>query len=586
MSKTSTLDLEVAVPWNSGHYVPLNGFHPLYRALFDHAPDGIRLNIWDLVRLHRHLQENDAARTTWLEKGAKGIRELRDMAGTLPDEYWRHFQASDYALTTLLLGDVEFHHTALFPSLTRPFVFHCEMFGPVFFPLAHQGTGWFAFSGKVKERYRQVLAHPLCLGIWSHIPETLESFKRFFADPVIDQKLFLSRVGLSAHSVPSRCSEKKPDLSMPRFLFINSAHQQPANFFKQGGHLVLRFWKEFLAHHRDGKLILRCKKPDNQALAERGVDVSFVQRESGNSILWVVEYLTQQEMNELFAYAHFFLVPSFSLHSASILQSLACGAVPVVTDTVGTDVYVKDGETGIVVRGMRDALWFEDPVTGVLLDRYGWTPELEESLVLQMVNRIEAILDDSRRYEPICANAIASSRSDFDGRRFADTFWRQVATVYENARWRKPLASTNGRGQTTKIDDLLLLNGPDQWRRLFESPQQPMSRIHTDTVGVWEIGGRLVQMDKKSAQDIHSFSPLRADEDSVRVAARMEDLHGEYLAGFCRVVESRWLSEKSDSTNVMVQVIARLLRPSPPLYRLASWVLRQGRRLYLSKPVT
>ena len=35
--------LQVAAPWGLSHYIALNGFHPLYRALVDHAPDDIRM---------------------------------------------------------------------------------------------------------------------------------------------------------------------------------------------------------------------------------------------------------------------------------------------------------------------------------------------------------------------------------------------------------------------------------------------------------------------------------------------------------------------------------------------------------------
>ncbi|WP_163068497.1 hypothetical protein, partial [Acinetobacter baumannii] len=77
---------------------------------------------------------------------------------------------------------------------------------------------------------------------------------RFFANPEIDKKLFSSKIGLSSSAVDPRDYPQKR-LDEPRFLFINSAHQQQANFFNRGGHVVLRFWKEFRCAGRTGRLV-------------------------------------------------------------------------------------------------------------------------------------------------------------------------------------------------------------------------------------------------------------------------------------------------------------------------------------------
>ena len=100
-----------------------------------------------------------------------------------------------------------------------------------------------------------------CLGIFSHIPETLSSLSRFFDDSLIDRKLESSRVGISRYSLPIAAKEKLPLLPPLRFLFINSAHQNPASFYLRGGHIVLRFWKELQQINIDGRLYLEMLPP-------------------------------------------------------------------------------------------------------------------------------------------------------------------------------------------------------------------------------------------------------------------------------------------------------------------------------------
>ncbi|MEY3289273.1 MAG: hypothetical protein RLZZ419_1515, partial [Pseudomonadota bacterium] len=290
--------LSVAVPWNLSHYIPLNGFHPLYRALFDQAPSTIELNAWDNVKLQNRFMADIDIRNKVLRAANKENDKLNKLAAkSIAKQYQEYFWPPNQVLTRALAGDIEFHHTAPFPSLKRPFVFHCESFAPVFFPFAQQGSGGFKNHEKLRDYYRQIFANPLCLGIFSHIPETLENLSRFFEDTDIDQKLFSSKIGLSLTTIAETDLPEKPPISRPTFLFVNSANQNPKNFFLRGGHIVLRFWKEFITNGRDGLLMLRCKKPSAEDLLEYGIDLSFLKTETGRSIIWAEDYLANHEMN-------------------------------------------------------------------------------------------------------------------------------------------------------------------------------------------------------------------------------------------------------------------------------------------------
>ena len=171
--------LKVAVPWSLSHYIPSNGFHPLYRALFDHAPEDITLFAWDNVKLHRRVYSNPKIREALLNK-AKAEQCERLGRESIARTYREHVWPPNYVLTTELMGDIEFYHTTPFPSMKRPFVFHCESYAPVLFPFAQQGTGTVEHHEEIRERYQSIFANPLCLGVFSHVPETLQALSQFF----------------------------------------------------------------------------------------------------------------------------------------------------------------------------------------------------------------------------------------------------------------------------------------------------------------------------------------------------------------------------------------------------------------------
>lgn len=565
----------VAVPWSLSHYIPLNGFHPLYRALFDHAPEHVALSAWDNVKLHRRFSGDVKIRKALLYKTKAEKHHTDRLASkSVARAYEEYLWAPNKVLTTELMGDIEFHHTAPFPSLQRPFVFHCEMFAPVWFPFSQQGSGVLERTGEIREYYQSIFASPLCLGIFSHVPETLHALSRFFSDPNIDHKLFPSRIGLSANAIFDSAFPKKRALQCPRFLFMNSANQNPSNFFRRGGHIVLRFWKEYLAEGRDGLLMLRCAKPSDEDLVEYGVDVSLVREQTGHSIIWGQDYLANHEMNALMASAHFFLLPSASLHSVSILQAMMLGAIPVVTDTVGTSVYVTDNANGIILQGMRAAIWHKDDSTGILVDRYRRTPDLDDSMVSQLIHRVCALLDKPDVYRDMQNCMTASAQDQFSGQAFSDHFWNAVSGLYQ-----RPQESSVQRIGSSGQEECSLLDctiGGDEWARVFESPTHPLLKVNTGHSVVWEVGGALIQAYGNPPFEPNDWSALAqywsTGAPPSTFAHTLEELGGKYLGhsgipGGSAIYKSvGWLS--------------RVLKPYPVLYRQAAHIWRKVRRYH------
>lgn len=561
------------MPWSLSHYILLNGFHPLYRALVDHAPDGIRLNAWDNVKLHDRLAGDLATREALLGMANEARRTSRQMAtGSVASAYQKYFWPPNRALSGQLAGDIEFHHTAPFPTLERPFVFHCESFAPIFIPMARQGSGAFEHPQELREHYRTLFAHPLCLGIFSHVPETLDSLRRFFEDPAIDRKLFASRIGLSADAICPAGLPEKPSLERPGFLFVNSANQNTSNFFLRGGHRVLRFWKEFRATGRDGRLILRCGRPTDDELAAHGVDLSFLEVEIGRSIIWVQDYLANHEMNALMANAHFFLLPSASLHSVSIMQAMTLGTVPVVTDTIGTSAYVTDAQTGIVLEGTRAAIWHADPATGILVDSYARTPSLDHDIVAQLTRRVASLLDAPGEYEAMRERSMEHARVNFCGKEYSNEFWGAVTDLYlAQAKTSADSVSVAG-GAIAGLRDCTLEG--DRWARVFESGTQPMRRIFTSQSTVTELGGAILHTYGNPEIELNDWSVMAQywnfGAPPMRFVNSIADLSGVYLnySGEGRIGIVRRCT----------RAIGKLLMPYPELYSVAAMALKKGRR--------
>lgn len=564
--------LAVAAPWSLTHYIPLNGFHPLYRALFEAKPEWVEIAAWDNIELSQTLRGEPGFRGQLLKELARDAEVFASSAGPVEKGYLNHFSEANLSLTRLLPGDIEFHHTAPFPSFERPFVFHCEAFAPLFFPLAHQGSGGFGNLDvqEVRNHYRAIFEHPLCLGLFSHIPQTLAEIRQFFASPLIDSKLHPSRIGLfGSDSLPAQVA--KGALQAPLFLFVNSANQNPNNFVLRGGHIALRYWQRIYPEPGAGRLIMRCARPMDNELAKCGVDLAWLQRHEGRSVIWIENFLSETELDSLMQAAHFLLLPSMSLHSVSIMSAMAAGAVPIVSDTVGTDRYVLDAVDGVVLRGILATNWRHDKATGLMFNCFERSVALEDDLVEQLVQRLGSLLADPQAYAALQQTAVAKARTAFSGTQFSEDFWSQVQQCYQA----RPAAAAN---QPSRQDwpalARCLIETPD-WRRLFTSAPQPVPRLDAGSGRVTELGGCLIFTPPGGSSTLHRWSPIAEyiDEDAPALcfAASIKGLNGCYLP-----------TPGTDFSHYRLHrfraYVAHRLLPYPWLFAIAAFALRWGRR--------
>lgn len=500
MSLSYNTQVKVAVPWNLTHYIPLNGFHPLYRPLFESAPKNITFSIWDNVLLSNYLRNDLPCRKLFLKicQDDQSRLAMKRECSKIQAEHLDSLYDSNYTLTKLLDGDIEFHHTAPHPSMTRPFVFHCESFAPIFFPFAHQGTGNFLDHTGLKEYYQSIFENELCLGIFSHLQETLDSISLFFQSAAINQKLVLSRVGLSDTIVPAQIDNFNA-IEELKFFFMNSAHQNPKNFFNRGGHIVLRFFEYLYAQKISFKAYMRCSKPSDELLQEYGVDIICINNMTNTHIIWIETYLTDNEMNSLIKNTHFTLLPSHSLHSVPIMHAMRSGSIPIVTDTIGTSLYVKDGHNGVILTGMYQSYWQKDTHSGIMFDTYHQDTHLDNSLVEQLFNRVMNLWSHPNEYNTMRNNAIETSKIQFSAQAFASSFWEHIGELKQKINKRQepvPLA----KQLFSSYHSLNTITS------LFESPPQPVKRIFTGDGYIVELSDTFVYVKDTNQIPLHGWS--------------------------------------------------------------------------------
>lgn len=427
--------MEIVIPWNLTTYYAKGAFHPLYRPLFDLGLEFPRnhtrhcYNILDEVSFARQLQENPK----FIKDIQKNIVEFQQK--TL--EKWNHSESvkefiswhgiQDLWLTYQLPGTIELHHTC--PSATgeRPYILHCESFLPTFMPFAFQGQGKMKNPEKVRKFYRSILENERCLGIISHLQATLDQFSVFFDSPIINAKLSFSPIGLGDSTYRFlETGHKQMDKTC--FLFTSSAHQLANNLISRGLCTSLTLAQMVLPEYPSAQFVFRCWRPTDAKLRDMGInDVLIRQAEQDGRVCWIQGHRSEEEQLSLFQQADFFLLPSANLHSVSIMQAQLAGAVPIVSDTYGTEMYVEDGTTGIVIPGVKENLWYIDAGTGIPVDDHSlFTAKLAYDMAVRIKKRIAFMLSDKAALIELQAKAKHHAAQNYTGYRFRNYMLDQL----------------------------------------------------------------------------------------------------------------------------------------------------------------
>lgn len=474
------MTLTLAVPWNNSSYIACNGFHPLYKPLFDNDEPTINLSVIDEFSFSKQLLNE-----MYLSSIVNDVDDFKKVniekwvGDPIAEKFINYININELWLTHNIPGDIELHHTSPLTSCSRPFVLHCESFLPIFMPFAYQGIGFIDDIDKVRTFYKKIFSSEQCLGIYSHLQVTLDQISQFFNDEKIDLKLKLTKIGLSKQTYSHLTSfVKKEFLKEPTFLFTSSAHQNPASFGLRGGFSTLLFLQKYFQNGRKGRFVFRCCKPKESDLTDYGINISLIEQlENEGLILWVNQYLSEIELLNLFQSADFYLLPSVNLHSVSIMQAQAAGAIPIVTDTYGTNLFVQHDQTGKILNGVRKAVWKDDSKYGIPIDNHSlWGKDNISKLAMQIYDEVIDLQDNPKKLESIQKNTRAHAIMNYVGHEFKSQFFDDVASMINIAP--KP-----------NKHKLPLLDINDKREQLFNSPTQPLHLLTSKKYRLFSLKG-------------------------------------------------------------------------------------------------
>ncbi len=221
-----------------------------------------------------------------------------------------------------------------------------------------------------------------------------DGISKLFRSDTISQKTTYIPMGVRT---PSDYQRHGPSSTL-NLLFLNSWHQDPNSFYLRGGLDVLEAFAMLHAAHPELRLTLRTRLPPDLAPRYRRII-----EDTGVSVL--DEFLPSDRMHDLMLWNHIFLLPSARIHIMSVLQAMAYGLVPVVSDGWGMTEYVEHGRNGLVVGGRYGKVAWNDEQNGMLREHYSPMYRSDSQVTQNLVNELSQLADDAHLRQELGENA-------------------------------------------------------------------------------------------------------------------------------------------------------------------------------------
>jgi glycosyltransferase involved in cell wall biosynthesis len=241
---------------------------------------------------------------------------------------------------------------------------------------------------------RALLEMPSCRAIITHIRATADGIPTLFRSQAIARKTVHVPMGVRA---PSHWQKHEPSPTV-NLLFTNSWHQNAESFYLRGGLEVLEAFAALHPAYPELRLTLRTKLPRD--LLPR---CHTIIKDGGVTVL--DEFLPASKLEDLLLSSHVFLLPSARIHIMSVLQAMAYGLVPVVSDGWGMSEYVEHGKTGLIAGGRYGKVSWNDERNGMLREDYGPMHRCDPQVAQHVVNELSRLADDAELRRELGRNA-------------------------------------------------------------------------------------------------------------------------------------------------------------------------------------
>jgi glycosyltransferase involved in cell wall biosynthesis len=300
------------------------------------------------------------------------------------------FVVSRHLQSQLLLGgrhDLVFLTSMPYTFGQNPWVIEVEDPTTLFYPLIQNGH---TCDMPVRESpyypiVKALLEADHCRAVLTHMRSSATLISALFDSEVIRRKVVYAPLGVK---LPARFQRHDPEpADAPvELLFINSWCQVAENFFVRGGLDVLEAFGILRQRYPNLRLTLRTSLPD---LADH-----YHRIMADGRVRVIDRFLTAEEMAELHASSHVFLLPAARVHIVSLLQAMSYGLAVVGTDGWGMEEYLEDGRNGLVVRGRHGRASWADDEAGVLRENYEVMYTPDSAVVAGIVEAVSRLVED------------------------------------------------------------------------------------------------------------------------------------------------------------------------------------------------
>ncbi len=350
------MTIRVVAPWRTPIFRWLGGDHPMmtsllaprhgYNFLLDLPPPGPQH--FEIARGERDALVAELSASV----PEVSIEDIRKFADSRDVESQAQIVAAE--------PDLTIPHSMPFVFGQRPWMVPIEELMTLFAPfLWHGKTAGVDVRGMpVWRLVRAMLESDQCRAISSHLVHSRKFIGTLFDSQKIADKCRYIPFGISFSPELGAAIEAAQTAREGRsgctFLFTNSWGQQDESFVLRGGMETLGAFSGLVSRMPDCRLILRTQIP-----SMFGPDFEKFVRSIPNVEI-VDKRLQYRELIDLFLRADVFLIPSCGLHTVSLLEAMACGAVTVASDAPGIDEFLQDGETGFAVKGrLGKTSWYD-----------------------------------------------------------------------------------------------------------------------------------------------------------------------------------------------------------------------------------
>jgi len=359
----------------------------------------------------------------------------------------RHFQSQ------VLLADypgLVFLTSMPYTYGQNPWVIEIEDPTTLFYPLIHNGRT--ADLRPAESPYfpivKTLLESAQCKGILTHMRSTAELVPTLFGSDVIARKVFYAPLGVP---VPHRWQRHDHDPEEIHLLFINSWCQVPENFYVRGGLDILEAFAILHERYPQLRLTLRTALPALDNHYHRILEKGWVRVMN--------RFLSAEEMAELHASSHIFLLPAARVHIVSLLQAMSYGLAVVASDGWGIEEYLEHERNGLVVKGRYGKTSWADHEAGLLREDYEPMYTSDPEVVQGLVEAVSRLVEDREMRQ-----------------RLGRAARRDVETNYTLERWNQGLKAALdralGRDDRARLDSSV--------RQITERQAEPALRTTGD----------------------------------------------------------------------------------------------------------